>query len=776
MRKIAFNFFIVFVCLVAFLKADFVLASNGFIDSVKKYAWSDSVGWISFNTDGAGSPIVTDSEITGYAWNDNFGWINLSPDSGGVKNDGQGNLSGKAWGENTGWINFSGVVINSDGKFTGQATGDVVGTISFDCDNCNVETTWRAESHSSYQGPTAAENYELYSDSSLFGVYINSSAQITNSRNVVLSFKAPVGIISLEVSNYADFSQPQKYDSLSQISWTLAEGDGLKQVFARFSNGQGKFSNIISTSIILDTQAPSLSMVSDKNSWNSQENVILSGISESLAKILIFIDNKYYSEIWADSQGKWDLNLGVKNEGEHSLKIIPQDKAGNNGPETIFDFRVQQKIPDKQKEDSSLAEQIKEEISSVWQQITAQQPEKETLPQEVVTVPVEVPLVFSGINLLPQKKLEKFVFDDLPENIKIIAQKFPEIENTFEKVGISNVSGATRLMGVALKLPTLTQTAMGHPQLDTGKFTQEKAIPIGQLTSTAKLRIPSEIIFAKAGGGMVDFNSTMSLDAQGKVEQTVKTLAGQTMQFVVRAESQVKAIKGYLIFKSKKSDPAAFGVSARDLTASLLFDEPDLTSPEEIKKEMVVLEFDYEDAGDGVYVAQVPMPVVSGEYESVAVIDYQDSNIEQKRVSLVTVIDPEGYIYEESGKKQIRIPGAIVSIYWLNPGTSAYELWPAKDYQQTNPIITNETGNYSFLVPEGTYSIKVTAPGYMDYEGKPFEVKEGGGVHANIQLRGNYWWVSFLDWKSALMAIVILLFIYNFYRNKIRELYFKKQK
>ncbi len=120
-----------------------VSASTGTILSGKGAAWSNEIGWVNFAPSNGGLSI-TDSAVTGSAWSENYGWINFAPANGGVINDGEGNLSGTAWGDNIGWISFSGVSINtSTGKFSGQATGTLIGILTFDCSNCDVETDWR---------------------------------------------------------------------------------------------------------------------------------------------------------------------------------------------------------------------------------------------------------------------------------------------------------------------------------------------------------------------------------------------------------------------------------------------------------------------------------------------------------------------------------------------------------------------------------------------------------------------------------------------------------
>ena len=117
----------------------FSLASAGTILSSYKYAWSNNVGYINFE-----NVVVGDNTLSGYAWSKNSGWIKFNPAQGGVLNS-NGNLSGHAWGEQLGWINFDSVSIDTaTGKFSGTATGTLIGTLTFDCPNyCDVRTDWR---------------------------------------------------------------------------------------------------------------------------------------------------------------------------------------------------------------------------------------------------------------------------------------------------------------------------------------------------------------------------------------------------------------------------------------------------------------------------------------------------------------------------------------------------------------------------------------------------------------------------------------------------------
>jgi len=161
---------------------------------------------------------------------------------------------------------------------------------------------------------------------------------------------------------------------------------------------------------------------------------------------------------------------------------------------------------------------------------------------------------------------------------------------------------------------------------------------------------------------------------------------------------------------------------------------------------------------------------VEGEYEIVTVMDYEDPSLGKKEIRLITVVDPEGYVFEKYRGREMRIAGAKISLYWQNPETKNYQLWSAKEFLQENPQITDSTGKYAFLVPPGSYYLKVEAKNYLTFQGEPFEIKEGSGIHFNIELKPK-WWLRIVDWRivTLIFGIVILLLFYKIYRDKIRK-------
>ncbi len=96
--------------------------------------------------------------VSGWAWSENIGWISFNSTnqeggtSYGVKVEGNGNLSGFAWSENIGWISFnenSGCPSNpckakfakSSGEVSGWARA-CAGTINGDCTGASRSDGW----------------------------------------------------------------------------------------------------------------------------------------------------------------------------------------------------------------------------------------------------------------------------------------------------------------------------------------------------------------------------------------------------------------------------------------------------------------------------------------------------------------------------------------------------------------------------------------------------------------------------------------------------------
>jgi len=788
------------------------------------YALSETIGWVNLDNvvnDGAGN-------LFGYAWSENTGHINFNPTNGGVIINSSGEFTGSALSETVGWIIFDGdYKVKTDwrsqvsrSQCNNSLDDDGDGKTDYPddpgCDSLDDDD----ETDPGGGGlPPAAHNPPSRPEPTpenpkgKFGVLINNGDEYANNSTVTLKLNAGSDTVRMAISNTPDFANASQIPFQEIINWDLSKNIPNTQheiynskyaVYAKFYTQYGKTSPVVSDKIILDTVAPEIKITEIKDYYSSAENVILIAKTEANAEVILRWDKKY-GLIYADKQGRLTINLGKMSAGNYQLELTPTDLAGNEGEVLTIDLVIKlseeisepssEIIPKVKKEKLPLIERIPEILEPFAPEILEplipeflkpKKKEEEKL-EEMIVIPEETPSAMRGQwKLLSEESIKTFVLTPLPKEIRKLAEKFPELRETLKKVGITKITDLEKLKTVKLTLPGLTER-MGLPtaKVEPGKFALPAGVPVAELSPEAKQQIPTEIVFAKTGGELIDLNIALTVNEKGEPQQKITAVSGKPLQLVVRPDKPVKNIKGYVVFKSKIKkqesrirNPESFAIRdskfvIQDIAASLVFANPVFAqehNPIEIEERLVLLEFEYTDRkGDGIYTTEIQTPLVEGEYEIITVMDFEDLELGKKEIRLIAVVDPEGYIYTVLPAGKLRIAGAIVSIYWLNPEIKQYELWPAKECQQENPQITDDTGKYSFLTPPGTYYLRIEHPNYPVYQSETFIVKESSGIHMNIELKTNYQWLKVVDWKTILLILVIILLAYNFYRDRKRN-------
>ncbi len=808
-----------------------------------KYAWGENIGWVNFGT-ANGAVYVTDSGLSGYALSETVGWINLN----NIENDGEGNLSGYAWGENIGWIKFNptkgGVIINNSGEFTGSALGENIGWIIFDGDY-TVKTDWRPRSarpacnnssdddgdgktdypadpgcssltdtdetdlgggslpSAAYSAPTAPASV-IPGVVGKFKVEINSGAEYTSSNVVKLYFVGGADTTRMAISNRADFEGAGIETYIAAKEWVLEQGEGKKEVFVKFYNNWGIATEAVSDTIIADTTAPTMTITEKKEKYAEGESIILKGTTEVGAKVILHWAGKY-GLVSADSQGNWQANLGTLKAGTYEIELTPKDGIGNKGEMVVIRVEIfsteDKKSPQpfgtmeptgaegiESPQPSGTAAQKPGIIEKIINIFAPEEKVPEEIP-EIIVIPEEAPEALEGKWELLGGNEENFVLQPLPNRLATLIDKFPDLKQTFAKVGVNKLSDIDKIQSAELILPGLTKT-LGLPEttITAGKIAKG-GIPLAQLTPEMKKEIPEEVVFAKTKDELIDYDIILTVSEKGEPEQKITAISGSELNLIVKPENKVKTVKGYVVLKTKKSayesHPEQSVVTNDGILRELRMTE-DLSFlqssffrgleifakeyEEEIEQELVLIEFEYTDPdGDGIYTANVQMPVVSGDYEIITVMDYEDETLISKEIRLVTVIDPEGYVYTMTDGNETHLRSVKISLYWQNQQTGKFELWPAEEYSQNNPQITDNTGKYSFLVPEGTYYLEATAKGYQNFVSETFSLTTGNGVHENIELTPTNWWLKILNWNTILLIFVIgLLFFIIIVKKKIK--------
>ncbi len=352
----------------------------------------------------------------------------------------------------------------------------------------------------------------------------------------------------------------------------------------------------------------------------------------------------------------------------------------------------------------------------------------------------------------PEQGSQPSIISFLPLAVADLTQKIPDFGAILSKLNISNAEDVASLNNYNIFLPGLKK--------------------IGDN------KIPTEIVFVQLANRKIDALIKLDFSNSDVVAQKINVFPGESMHLILKPKARAKAVSGYIIFKSYNPKVAFTGryipsfnmalsaLSGSDITSShIVKNSTKITS--ELDQQFTVLNFNYnDDDKDGIYTADIKAPVAKGEYEVVSSIDYGGAVENKKDIKFTTLIDPEGYIYEKSGDKELRINNAVVSLYRFN--NDKYELWSAGEFGQENPQITDTTGNYAFLVPAGTYYITVSVPNYYFFQGDAFSVAEGKEIHANIALKKEFDLSALINWNTVLIFILFCLVAYNFFRDAKR--------
>lgn len=548
---------------VTLTKSTFASSTDGTIDSTYKYAWGENIGWINFGTSN-GNVHVTDSGLSGYALSETVGWIYLSD----IANDGQGNLSGNAWSENTGWIKFNptngGVTINSSGEFSGSALGENIGWIIFGGDY-KVKTDWRPRSARPACNNASDDDSDGKTD-----------------------YPADPGCSSLDDTDETDPAAapsgggggggglpPEAYNppTMPEGGFKILINDDAAQTDSRKVTLTLKGgSNTKAVWISENSQFPE----GFQTSYNSSQNQI--SISFTLS------DADGTKTVYAKSCTQWGRCSDVVSDSIILVRAPTIVEKIKEIPGKIIVEEIK-KIPE------AIAPIIPNFLKPKPPE-TAKQPE---VPIEEL-VAKETPLAFQGKwQLLPSESIREFVLAPLPKGIRNLAQKFPELEKTLEEVGISKITDVAKLKSVKLTLPGLTERA-GLPiaRVEPGKFALPQGVPVAKLSPAIKQQLPTEIVFAKTGGELIDFNIDLSVTDKGEPQQKIATISGKPLQLVVKPDKPVKSVKGYVVFKSRASQSTSLDVSLNSLLASVIFANPVFAKtqdqPVRVEEKLVLLD------------------------------------------------------------------------------------------------------------------------------------------------------------------------------------------
>ncbi|MCX6722351.1 MAG: carboxypeptidase-like regulatory domain-containing protein, partial [Candidatus Staskawiczbacteria bacterium] len=409
-------------------------------------------------------------------------------------------------------------------------------------------------------------------------------------------------------------------------------------------------------------------------------------------------------------------------------------------------------------------------ISQITSLFTGQQQTPQiNYPPISESVPQQTPSALQGLNIMSVNPLNGFALSPVATDISSLADKLPQLKKTLValNVDLNNLQDVAKLSQTELYLPGLTQT-ISPEGLQVNALASMQGIPLADLSADALAKIPTNLVFARASGELIDFSSAFVIDKQGNTQQKIKTIAGKSMQLVIKPDKPADSVVGLITLNSPVSYQAPQNSFAKLFRAALTGAINQPAPQSSGASGLLVQKFAYVETKPGIFTANISAPANEGQYEITTVIEYKDKKLIPTETKLTAQVDPEGYVYKQTPDGKLRIASATVSLYWLNPSAGSgqvpkYELWPADKFFQKNPMVTDDTGKYSFLVPQGTYYISATAVNYADFKSKPFTIKEDNGVKMDIEMKAKGFLPTWFNWQLMvvllLTAVVILLII-----------------
>jgi len=364
------------------------------------------------------------------------------------------------------------------------------------------------------------------------------------------------------------------------------------------------------------------------------------------------------------------------------------------------------------------------------------------------------------------REVSRFALQGLPKDVVLFTNKFPQVGQVLSEVGVNRMSDVKRLQGLRLAMPGFSKLiGLRKTELQNNKVALVKRVPVAELSVAEKEKMPSETIFARALEERIDLKTSLTFNAKGQPLQEIQTIVGKKVDLVIKPDAPTRKITGYIVLSEPVEEKTVFRSPKNLLLAMTRFAMSELIKLEESKlaeKAFVLSEFEYYDEdNDGIYSASIEAPVVAGKYKMITTMDYLNPDLGVKEINMIVVVDPEGYVFAKNGLYETRISKATVTLWWFNPAQDEYQIWPAKEYLQENPQVTDSRGTYSFLVPEGVYYITTVAPGFEDYQSDLFDVTEGDGIHLNIELKPKSGWFFRMNWELVALIVIALAVIWG---------------
>ncbi|NOZ86233.1 MAG: hypothetical protein GXP49_08190 [Deltaproteobacteria bacterium] len=174
-------------------------------------------------------------------------------------------------------------------------------------------------------------------------VVINSGAEYTTDRNVILGLSAGGATRYATSLNGVDFETWQDY--APSVAFLLPDSDGSHTVYVKFQDDAGNETAMVSDSIVLDRQPPEnpAVVIQDGSTYTTQRNVVLTLSASGASAMKLGDQHALSGAVWTTFSPSIAYTLSLP-EGTKTVYARFRDEAGNE-TETVWDDIVLDMTP-----------------------------------------------------------------------------------------------------------------------------------------------------------------------------------------------------------------------------------------------------------------------------------------------------------------------------------------------------------------------------------------------------------------------------------------------
>ncbi|MCK5123088.1 MAG: DUF2341 domain-containing protein, partial [Candidatus Pacebacteria bacterium] len=320
------------------------------------------------------------------------------------------------WTTSLGWAS-DGLVCGENYTFKVKArNGDEVETVFTDTVSAKTQDCGSGLPPSASNPPASPAPSEDNSTGE-FKIVINNNDEYTSSPTVSLKLTAGADTTKMAISDNPEFNGASQIAFQENIEWEICRGGSRPApttcvVYAKFYTKYGQPSEVVSDSIILDT-------ANQEEEHEKQEEDI----------------------------------KDTEDTGEEDKLAEPSEPEWIDIPKEVVESEAQDDPQTQEPDEPSIID----DIIDIFKPKPEPEPEPEIKIEDLVAK--ETPASMKGEwNLFPQEQINEFVLAPLPKGLERLAQKFPELQNTFKEVGISKITDLQKLRDYSLSLSGLTKS------------------------------------------------------------------------------------------------------------------------------------------------------------------------------------------------------------------------------------------------------------------------------------------------------------------------------